>query len=242
MRGRRKKKSQKSAKNTKCSKFMSRKPIKEKLYLRGIPRDKVGMVEEAVDVGLMLAREHLSVNKAVTVKVVVIERADKIRGDVISMGRTSKRSVTIGLRKKFLYSREALRKITGTVVHEYAHFIRLHSGRHNAKTVLGTLIEEGIAIYVQTVLAGPPEYLDIKRLNKKEVDLYWHKFSPAINELSKNYPQIERDDAYRTIGYRLGFSIVKKSMKSNPATTLSRLIRTPTKKLAVFAKQNYGNY
>lgn len=211
---------------------MKHPPRPEKLYLQGIPEKKVSVIEQAVNSGIAYARQNLRVKKKVDFSVIFIRE----RG-VLSRGRTSKKGITIGVTDRFLRSQSAGRQIAGTAIHEYVHFLRLYSGRHDAQSVLGVIIEEGIAIYMQAMLAGRPNYLARRGPSEATLRMYWSKFSEVIDKPSRKYPQLENNDVYRVVSYRLGFCLVRDFMELHPAMTLPKLVRISGKRLARFAKK-----
>lgn len=215
--------------------------FEDKLYLYGnIPLRKVQIIEEAVFRGLEAARENLAVGKATKVRFWVLAR---MKNKLSSKGHTTKKCINIAITKRYLNSRNILKKLSGTVMHEYVHFLRLLSGRHHARTVLDASIEEGIAIFIQAILSEPPDYLDIKTLDEEMVRICWDKFSKILDRPAKKYPQIENNLVYRAIYYRLGFGIVRRFMELNPDIALSKLIKFSKERIASFAGSTYGkNY
>ena len=209
--------------------------IDDKVYLYSkVPTSKNLLIQEAVYSGLQAARVNLRTSKKVKIRIWVLAR---IKGGMPSRAATNKKFISIGITRKYLNSRNIYKNLAGTVIHEYIHFLRLHSGRHRAKTILDAVIEEGIAIYIQSAVAKPPNYLDIKTLDEKMIKICWDKFSEVIDKpIKKRYwNKIENNEIYRAIYYRLGFGIVRRFMELNPGISLAKLVRISEKKLARFA-------
>jgi uncharacterized protein YjaZ len=216
---------------------MKNNDYQDKLSIYGkIPERKVSIIESGVFMALDAVRESLGVERAVRLRIFILPR---IQNKVISSGRAYKNYINIFVTQKYLNSRKFFKKFPGTVIHEYIHFLRISYGVHRAKTVLEALIEEGIAIYIQSVLSEPPDYLDIKTLDKKMVRLCWEKLSNVIDEPIKKYPQLETHHIYRTIYYRLGFGIIRHFVKLNPKITFFKLLKCPTKRIKSFVQDFY---
>ncbi len=207
----------------------------------GISPGKLLIIQDAVGAGLEAARQNLGIWPEAKVRIWILARP---KHRIPSQGSAGKKFINIGITKKYLNSRNAFKKISGTVIHEYVHYIRLLSKldrRDYRKTVLEAAIEEGVSIYIQSAIAGYPDYLDIKNLNEKMVHTCWDKFSEVINKpADKYYKLLEDDETYRAIYYRLGFGVVRKYMNSNPQISLAKLAKISETKLVRFAKKTYN--
>lgn len=214
---------------------MKHHPRLERLYLQDIPEEKVASIEQAVNSGIALLRANLKVRTKVDFHILLL-----IERGVLSRGRASKRGIAIGVTQRFLKTRNFKKELRSTAIHEYVHFLRLQSGRHDARTVLGVIVEEGIAIYVQTMLAARPSYLLARGPSDADLRMYWSKFSEVANQPSRKYPQLVDNDAYRAAGYRLGFGLARDFMDSHPGMTLLQLARISGKRLARFAERRFA--
>src|SRR3989338_8538174 len=206
----------------------------------GLSPNKLLIIQDAVNGGLEAARQNLDIWPEAKVRVWILA---KPKHNIPSQGTADKKFINIGITKKYLNSRNSFKKIGGTVIHEYIHFVRLLSrldNRNYAKTVLGAAIEEGVSIYIQSIIAGYPDYLDVKNLNESMIRTCWDKFSEVIDKPAKKYYKLlENDEIYRAIYYRLGFGIIRKYMKANPDIDLAKLVKIPESELIQFAKKIY---
>lgn len=220
---------------------MARTPatIDDRLTLYGTvpPKTRQRMLY-AIAHGLATVRAKLETRVPARVRCWVLAR---IRHRLVSRGYTTKRRIDIGITWKYLRGRTFPQKLAGTVIHEYVHFLRLHAGRHTARTVLNVAIEEGIANTMQTRLFHAPEYLAIDTLDEAMVRLCWDKLANVLDQPARQYPQVEDNDVYREISYRLGYGIVRRFLRQHRTYSLKRLVRMSSATLARFAHETYGD-
>src|SRR3989338_2258407 len=108
----------------------------------GLSPNKLLIIQDAVNGGLEAARQNLGIWPEAKVRVWILA---KPKHNIPSQGTADKKFINIGITKKYLNSRNSFKKIGGTVIHEYIHFVRLLSrldNRNYAKTVLGAANDE----------------------------------------------------------------------------------------------------
>lgn len=219
----------------------SKKMIEDKIYLYGkISPNRSIIIQEAIYSGLLAARASLGVKKKTNVRVWVL---GKTKGGMVCRAEANRRFINIEITKTYAHSRKIHKHLAGTVIHEYVHFLRLHADRHCTKTLADALIEEGIAIYVQSVIAQPPTYLDIKNLDETMVKICWEKLAQVIDSrfAKRHWEKIKNNNIYLAIYYRLAFGIVRRFVRLHPHTSLAKLLRSSGKKLVRFAHRAYGH-
>lgn len=132
-----------------------------------------------------------------------------------------------------------LKGLAGTAAHEYMHCLRDRSGP--VKNYYDKLAEEGLACYFQTLLVGPPEYLDFKGTKVEDIVKWWkwwHKkyFSRPIDSV----PGFETDQGMREGFYRIAYHIAASYADAHPRLTLKKLLTVPRKEILAFARKLLG--
>lgn len=214
--------------------------MSNKYYFYGkISRSKSLLLQETISEGLQIAQEKLGILGEIKVKIYILPR---MKYGYESRGYVTKKYINVIITEKYLNSKNLKIKLSSTIIHEYVHLSRLSLGLYCSSTVLSSMVEEGIAIYAQTILSEAPRYLDIKNLNEKIVTDYWKIFDKVLDQPSKKYPQIEGNNTYRVMYYRIGFSIVLRYMELHPKINLTKLTKISEEKLIKFAKSIHTKF
>lgn len=204
-------------------------------YDRSLPAEMFPTLQELVGYTLSTARYYLKYKKEVLIKVAIENR----RKDFLSHGSTTKKSIFLLLSKKYLYSKKLDKGLPSTLIHEYTHYLRLNLDLLKSKTIFESMIEEGIAIYIQTKISfNKPIYLDLKNLNKEMIKVYAYKLSQVLDKSSssKVHKRIISNKAYRAIYYRLGYWLVREYAKENKTLSLDKISRIQSKKILNFSE------
>jgi uncharacterized protein YjaZ len=214
--------------------------INDLYILYGKPDKRLAQaIYGSLKAGLMIAREKIKISQGVTFKIYV-SRPKKyaVRDFYLSDGHAEgKRTIFIDLSKLFFKKRDWRQRLVGTTVHEYTHLLRHGQGR--VRTVVEAVVEEGVAVYMQTRLTAAPDYLDIKTLNQKMVGRCWNKLENVLDEPVGKQKIIWQNEVYREIHYRFGFGIVRDFVKANKIQSFEQLVKTPRSKFISFARGKY---
>ncbi|MFZ2569362.1 MAG: DUF2268 domain-containing putative Zn-dependent protease [Minisyncoccia bacterium] len=209
-------------------------------YDRSFSKENFPFLQELVGYTLSSVRNFLKFEKPVIIKV-SIDKGQSPK--YISAGETSKKSISLHLSKKYLYSKDIEKGLPSTLIHEYVHFMRLNMGVHRNRTIFQCMVEEGIAIYIQIKLSThKPNYLDLKNLDKKMLETCWKKLNQVLDHSSKSkvFKKIMSDNTYRAIYYRLGFGVVRGFARMNNKLSTADLAMTPNDKLILSVKRQFN--
>ncbi len=215
-------------------------------YEESVPSRLVRRLGRSVWTGIYDVRRLTGMNRAVRVRVYRIrgKLAKPIASDhgLASLGYTTAHGISIGVSPQFTRKPRFFQRVVGTSVHEYVHFLRFQLGLQQgaSRTILGSAIEEGIAIFAETALSTPPIYLDLRTLNERMVAICWDKLSEVLPIPEGRFPKLLKAQVYREIYYRLGYGIVRRYLTDHPRLTLTSLIRMKRTTLQQFARKVYG--
>lgn len=137
--------------------------------------------------------------------------------------------------------RNRLAALAGTVIHEAVHCLRQDQ---KMKTILHALLNEGVSCFVQTELAGPPDYLDFGGTTEDDIRKWWDWWRKPYFAGKIDHPFWD-DTAQRIAAYRVGYFIVSNYWDAHPDMTFVQLIQTDFRTLERFAQKLFakrGNY
>jgi uncharacterized protein YjaZ len=158
-----------------------------------------------------------------------------------SFGLTTRSGISLVINPNYLTSWRFRRGLVGTAIHEYTHYLRFLNQRiqGSSRTVLDGLLEEGIAIFFETVLNKAPIYIDHRAVSEKMMRMYWGTLADVMRTPEKKVPVVLKNVTYRTIYYRLGMGIVSQFMNDYPKFTLRQLVNVPRPQLIAYARRIY---
>lgn len=209
-----------------------------------VPSKSVARIQRAIWAGITQVREQTGLTTGVRVKVYMMTGINKnplqTNTPLACYGFTTTNGISFGLAPNYLRSWRFRQGLVSSSIHEYTHYLRYkHQVVQGSRTVLAGMIEEGIAIYLETVLNSAPLYIDLRMQTEKNMLIYWEKLEGVLGQMGSKTPAVLKNETYRTIYYRLGFGIVAQYMNDHPRLTLRHVVTMPRRALIAYARRGY---
>lgn len=126
--------------------------------------------------------------------------------------------------------------LTQSMVHELTHALRQKSGE--GRTVIDSVIEEGIATFAASSLVAPPPYIDVKKLDRPSMLPVWRNLKPnfgrAVGVLKRT--DSEGEGLPKKL-YALGLYIINNYVRANPDISYQALLTNPRRVYIDFARK-----
>lgn len=121
-----------------------------------------------------------------------------------------------------------------TVVHELTHIAR---GDLEGKNVFSSIIDEGVATFVESSLVATPWYITRRTVSLASARKLWVRLQPMFEKSIDSLMGSSRvTGAIPTSVYQLGFFIVDEFRKQHQGLTYRGLIKVPTVQFLKFAQ------